>query len=336
MDAQKYHFEIAVIDEDEALDEIVCGLNIFDLKREIQQKVISHSKYYLPLEIGTIGWNVCFENSKNKYIVIKSNDELKNAVYENTSKRNFKLLVKFKDVQKYNVWKEGQVKDKKYSISLPSIDKIVSFDGYFKCFIDYPADIITKSQYVVQYQIKRVAAYKFHKNDKAEQSQRNSTKSINGNELNMKPNKVRHHKSHSASTQMQQTRHHRHLRDRHEITYKAESSPFIIRHHIWPYSKYKFRVRLVSKLFPSQKSGWTKWSERQLARPPSINDLISTEKEIQNKLNNEIEKTQETETKSLSIKEFEQYVQCSSKTKSKFIGRMKSNLYNIVNSLQSK
>ena len=38
--------------------------------------------------------------------------------------------------------------------------------------------------------------------------------------------------------------------------------------------KYKFRVRLVSKLFPSQKSQWTKWSERQLALPPSIKELV--------------------------------------------------------------
>eukprot|EP01084_Bolivina_argentea_P016973 31696_1 len=59
----------------------------------------------------------------------------------------------------------------------------------------------------------------------------------------------------------------------HDI-YSAENSPFIIRHNIWPNQKYKFRIRLVSKLFPTQKSAWTKWSEKYLAYPPNINDII--------------------------------------------------------------
>merc|ERR1712173_115210 len=77
-----------------------------------------------------------------------------------------------------------------------------------------------------------------------------------------------HQKSHSAAlvdTKSSNSRSHRHSEFN---TYKAESSPFIIRSHIWPNQKYQFRVRLVSKLFSSKKSAWTKWTQHYKAMPP--------------------------------------------------------------------
>eukprot|EP01083_Nonionella_stella_P088349 246159_1 len=274
--AQQYHFEIAVIDENEALDEIVCGLNIFDLKREIQQNVIPYSKYYLPLEIGTIGWHLCFEVRQNKHIIVKSNDELKNAVYENATRRNFKLLVKFKDEQKYNMLKEQQVQVAKgntirnrnrFNVSTPSIQRIDACNGYFQCYIQYPSDTIHKIQYMIEYQIKRVTSSN-KKRSKATQEKPQNRASTNENKNQTDDRIPKDNKTHHPLPREQQ----------HSLTetvYRAPKSPFMIRHYIWPNQKYKFRVRLVSKLFPAQKSNWTKWSSRYAALAPSINDITN-------------------------------------------------------------
>merc|ERR1712228_637179 len=153
------------------------------------------------------------------------------------------------DKQKYNAWKDNLHQTKvRYSVSSPTISSIEAMNGYFVCTIDYPKDVYNKIQYVIQYQIKR----------KNEQQQKATH---------------HHHKSHSAQINHSNMRNHRHSEFN---TYKAESSLFIIRSHIWPNQKYQFRVRLVSKLFSSQKSKWCKWTPRFLAIPPSINALTSS------------------------------------------------------------
>ena len=260
--SQQYHFEIAIIDEDEIIDDIVSSLNIYDLRREIEQRLFPHSKYYSPLQ-SSIGWYLCFAVGKQKLIPLKTNDDLKSAVYEHRDKRNFKLLVKFKDEQKFKAWKEQQglltlnsiTSDSPYTVSTPSIEHIAACPGYFKCTILYPSGIVNKIPYRIEYQTRRESKHKKSR----EQERRKAMAS----------------KADDAATDRTEPRSNsKHHYTKKSNVYSVETSPFIIRHEIWPNEKYQIRCRLVSKLFDDQRSNWTKWSDRHQVLPPSIQSLV--------------------------------------------------------------
>ena len=274
--AQQYHFEIAIVDEDDVIDDIVSSPNIYDLRREIEHRVFPHSKYYSPLQ--SIGWYLCFAASKQKLIPLKTNDDIKNAVYEHRDKRNFKLLVKLKDEEKYKKWKDQQrqlnlSKDRQYTVSTPTIKHIEAFSGYFKCTVEYPPEIVNKIPYRIEYQTRRESRRKKEKHPAP------PPRHGHGDSKNSTKSDAKHHgNDHLPSSTpkgggsgITDNRSKSNMSSKYEV----DSSPFIVRHHIWPNEKYRIRVRLVSKLFPKQRSGWTKWSGAHQVLPPSVHSLIA-------------------------------------------------------------
>eukprot|EP01084_Bolivina_argentea_P026728 49722_1 len=151
-----YHFDVSIIDTEEIIDEIICELNLFKIKQIIKTNIIPQSKYHIALQNNQIGWTISFETFKNKYITINSNDELKTTIQQNASKANFKLLIQFKNTDKYNLFHQ---KHSKLVIPKPKIQRLEPLNGYFKCHIQTPLlsnSNNIKTHYSIQYKCQRV------------------------------------------------------------------------------------------------------------------------------------------------------------------------------------